>query len=81
VLASTVVALLAVRLVLLRPTPLAGVAGTMLLAGWITLLVLSGRRASTLAAPVPPPLGRAVPVLALVTVGFAGAGLALVATP
>lgn len=81
VLTATVVTLLALRLAAQRPTPVAGAATAVLVTGWVGLLLLSRRRTSTLSATAPPPPRWVVPASALLTVGFAGAGLALVTTP
>jgi hypothetical protein len=81
VLAGTIVALLALRLISQRLSPIAVPAALIIIAGWLVMLVMSWRRISTLAAVAPPPAYRAIPIAALVTTGFAGLGLALVTTP
>lgn len=82
VLAATVVLLLAVRLgVQERPTAIQALSVTAALAGWLAMLVFSWRRISALAAARPAPPRWVLPVTVLVTVGFAGLGIALVELP
>jgi uncharacterized membrane protein YidH (DUF202 family) len=81
VLAVTVVGLLAIRLAVQHPSPVVAVlAVAATLAGWLGLLILGWRRIVAMAVAEPAPAGRAMPLAALATVGFAGLGLALVAT-
>lgn len=77
----TLVGLLVGRsaVVLAPPAPAAVPVGAAAVAGWVVALVAGRRRAADLTAPVPPPVGSAVPVVAFVTFGYALVGVALVA--
>lgn len=76
----TVVALLTLRLAAPEPgAALRQLAVVAALAGWLAVLLLSGRRIAAMAAAAPAPVRRAVPLTALATIGFAGLGMALVA--
>lgn len=80
VLTVTVVALLAVRLGGTDPIS----AGRLLAAAgvlgvWLAMLAVSWRRIAAMTAAAPAPVGWAVPLTALATIGLAGLGLALVA--
>jgi hypothetical protein len=57
-----------------------GVLTVLALAGWFAVVAITEHRAATI-APAPPEPSRALPLLALVTVGFAVLGLILVFAP
>lgn len=57
-----------------------GVLTVLALAGWFAVVAIIEHRTATI-APAPPEPSRALPLLALVTVGFAMLGLVLVFTP
>jgi uncharacterized membrane protein YidH (DUF202 family) len=77
VLAMTVVAMLTVRLSLSL-----GVAGALLaalaLAGWVGVVAVTYRRIGAMSQPRPGAAGRALPLSALATVGYAVLGALLV---
>src|SRR5690606_37375317 len=67
--------------VLAPPAPAGVLAGAAAVAGWVVALVAGRRRVAALAVPVPPPVGSAASVVALVTFGYALVGVALVTAP
>ncbi len=78
-LAATVAALLAARMGVAQPTPVALVAVAAVAAGWLAILVLATRRMTAMAAAEPGPVNWAVPLTTLVTAVYAGLGVVLVA--
>ncbi|MPZ26395.1 MAG: DUF202 domain-containing protein [Micromonosporaceae bacterium] len=80
VLTVTVVALLAARLGGTDPVSAARLlAAAGVLGVWLALLAVSWRRIAAMTATEPAPVGWAVPLTALATVGLGGLGLLLVA--
>jgi hypothetical protein len=77
-LAATVAALLAARMAVTEPTPVALVAVVAMAVGWLAILVLAVRRMTAMAAAEPGPVGWAVPLTTLVTAVYAGLGMVLV---
>lgn len=55
-------------------------AAAVAVAAWLAVLVVSYRRIAAMATARPVPVGRAVPLTALIVAGYAGLGIALVAT-
>lgn len=79
-LAVTVVALLAVRLALLGPTPTLRLLGTAaVLISWLAFLALSWYRITGMSPARPAAPGRVVPLTTLAVLGYAALGVALVA--
>jgi hypothetical protein len=74
----TIVTALATRLALIGGT-VGGVVAVLSVAGWIAAVLIIYRRTATI-PPAPGAPGRVVPLLALVTIGYALMGLLLIAT-